>query len=104
MTVDLDSFASAREDVQATPRLSPLVARSILVDKEVVLEMERQAQNPPSVVTHVELDENGDKVLVVTNMNPNMQHDLELWNRVREYDKANTELRFTPVLSRKHKQ
>ena len=54
-----------------------------------------------------ELDENGDKVLVVyenTNMNPNIQHDLELWNRVREYYKANAELPFTPILSRKQKQ
>ena len=36
--------------------------------------------------------------------NPNVQHDLDLWMRVREYDKANAELPFTPVLSKKQKQ
>jgi hypothetical protein len=97
----------AHDDMQGSPSPNPLVASSIPVDKEAILEMKRLARNPPSMVTQAELDENGDKVLVVyenTNMNPNMQHDHELWNRVREYDKANAELPFTPVLSRKHKQ
>jgi hypothetical protein len=98
LTVDLHSSASSREDMptqhfvahndmQASPRPNPLVSRSIPVDKGTVLEMQRLAWNPPSVVTQAELDANGDKVLVVseyTNMNPNIQHDLELWNRVCE--------------------
>jgi len=29
---------------------------------------------------------------------------LESWCRIREYDKANVEIPFTPVLSKKHKQ
>ena len=36
--------------------------------------------------------------------NPNVQHGLDLWMRVREYDKANAARPFTPVLSRKQKQ
>jgi len=35
--------------------------------------------------------------------NLNVQHDLDLWMRVREYDKANTESPFIPVLSKKQK-
>jgi hypothetical protein len=41
----------AHDDVQASPHPNPLVASSIPVDKEAVLEMERLARNPPSVVT-----------------------------------------------------
>jgi len=49
----------------------------------------------------------GDKVLVVyetIHTNSNTQHDLDLWHHVREYDRANAELHFTSVLSRKQKQ
>jgi hypothetical protein len=36
--------------------------------------------------------------------NLNMQHDLELWHRIREYDKGSTKVSFPLVLSKKHKQ
>jgi len=50
-------------------------------------------------------DENGDKILTIyePHTNPNVQHDLDLWMRVREYDKANAKAPFIPVLSRKQK-
>ena len=68
--------------------------------------MERLAQNTRHMVTHAGTDENGEKTLFVyeTHNNSNIQHDLDLWHLVREYEKANAELPFTPVLSRKQKQ
>jgi hypothetical protein len=36
--------------------------------------------------------------------NPNIQHDLESWNRIKEYDKRAAKVPFTPVLSKKQKQ
>jgi len=68
--------------------------------------MERLAQNTNYTVEHSGTDENGDKILTVyePHSNPNVQHDLDLWMRVRDYDKANADIPFTPVLSRKQKQ
>jgi len=37
-------------------------------------------------------------------IHPNIQHDMELWQRVREYDQCVAEIPFTPVLSKKQKQ
>jgi hypothetical protein len=37
--------------------------------------------------------------------NARVQHDMDLWERIKEYDrKAAEEASFTPVLTRKHKQ
>jgi len=119
LTVDLEASASAREmsptqldsddahdDVQSSPHDGPLVVRSIPDDTAIFLEMERIAQNANYTVEHTGTNENGDKILTVfeSHSNPNVQHDLDLWMRVREYDKANAELPFTPVLSKKQKQ
>jgi len=119
LTVDLEASASSREMsptqldsddahdvVQSSPHDGPLVVRSIPDDTATFLEMERIAQNANYTVEHTRTDENGDKILIVfeSHSNPNVQHDLDLWMRVREYDKANAELPFTPVLSKKQKQ
>jgi len=119
LTVDLEASASAREisptqldsddahdDMQYSPHDGPLVVRSIPDDTATFLEMERIAQNVNYTVEHTRTDENGDKILIVfeSHSNPNVQHDLNLWMRVCEYDKANAELPFTPVLSKKQKQ
>jgi len=63
--------------------------------------MERLAQNTNYTVEHSGTDENGDKILTVyePHSNLNVQHDLDLWMRVRDYDKANAYIPFTPVLS-----
>ena len=68
--------------------------------------MERIAQNTPNMATQIETDEHGDKRMIVyeSHNNSNVHHDLEHWQRVRDYDKANAELPFTNVLSRKQKQ
>jgi len=34
----------------------------------------------------------------------NIQHDLDLWKRVRDYDERSATEDFTPVLTRKQKQ
>jgi hypothetical protein len=64
--------------------------------------------NPPSLVTQVaDSDEHGEKVLVVDeyiHSNPIIRQDSKLWHHIREYDKANVEMPFTPVLSKKQKQ
>lgn len=67
--------------------------------------MERLAQHTYTV-EQIWTDENCDKILTVyePHSNPNVQHDLDLWMRVRDYDKANAEKPFTPVLSQKQKQ
>jgi len=40
----------------------------------------------------------------VFHSNENIQRDMELWNRIQEYDKKSKEEEFTPVLSKKQKQ
>ncbi len=117
LTVDLEASASVREisptqhdvahdDVQTSPQDGSLVVRYIPDDTATFLEMERLSQNTNYTVEHSGTDENGDKILTVyePHSNPNVQHGLDLWMRVREYDKANAEIPFTLVLSRKQKQ
>jgi len=116
-TVDLEASASAKEmsqtqhdvehdDVQTSPQDGPLVVRSIPDDTATFLEMECLARNTNYTVEHSGTDENGDIILIVyePHSNPNVQHDLDLWMRVREYDKADADRPFTPILSRKQKQ
>jgi len=87
----------AHDDVQTSPQDSPLVVRSISDDTATFLEMERLAQHNYTV-EQTETDENGDRILTIyePHSNPNVQHDLDLWMRVRDYDKANAEKPFTP--------
>jgi hypothetical protein len=40
----------------------------------------------------------------VQHVNPRLQHDLELWQRIKEYDKKAEEEPFTVVLTKKQKQ
>jgi hypothetical protein len=114
LAVDLEVSASAREtsptqqfeahdDVQSSPQDNPLVVRSIPDDTATFLEMERLVQQS-SMEENTGTDNNGDRTLTVYHSNPTVQHDLDLWMRVREYDKANAEAPFIPVLSRKQKQ
>lgn len=100
-TVDLEASASAREmsatqldlddaheDVQTSPKVGPLVVRSIPDDTATFLEMERLSQN--YTVEHPGTNVNGDITLTFElHSNPNVQHDLDLGMRVRDYDKAN---------------
>jgi hypothetical protein len=120
LSIKLVSSASGREEslihqfvahdkLQNCSPLGPLIARFILVEAELVSEMERLDQNePPSLVTQaITSDDHGDNVLVgheYTHINPKIRHDLELWRRIHDYDVANAEMPFTPVLSKKHKQ
>ncbi|RHN41612.1 hypothetical protein MtrunA17_Chr8g0367921 [Medicago truncatula] len=119
LTVDLEASASAREmsptqldiddahdDVQSSPHDGPFVVRSIPDITATFLEMERIAQNANYTVEHTGTDENRDQILTVfePHNNPNVQHDFDLWMRVCEYDKANADLPFTPVLCKKQKQ
>jgi len=112
-TVDLEASASASKtsppqhfaahaDVHTRPQEDPLGVRSIPRDTASFLAMERLVQEG----VDSGLDEDGDRALIVyePHSNPNVQHDLDLWMRVREYDNANAEMSFTPVLSRKQKQ
>jgi len=58
-------------------------------------------------VTHVAASEDDNRVLVVheedTQINPIIQREIELWRRIRDYDKK-TVMQFTHVLSKKQKQ
>ena len=36
--------------------------------------------------------------------NVNIQHDIELWQRIQDYNQRSVEEPFTPVLTKKHKQ
>lgn len=60
--------------------------------------MERIAQNTPNMARQAGTDEHGDKRMIIyeSHNNPNVHHDLELWQRVCDYDKANVEL---PLMS-----
>jgi hypothetical protein len=91
------------DDVQTNPSEGPLVVRSISDDTATFLEMERLVQN--YTVENLGTDTNADSILTLEpHSNPNVQHDLDLWMRVREHDKANAESPFIPVLSKKQKQ
>jgi len=49
-------------------------------------------------------DEDGNMVLIVhenTHISPRIQHDMELWYHIHEYDAKAAEMPFTPVLSKK---
>ena len=91
--------------MQTRPLEDPLVVRSIPRDTASFLAMERMAQDGVYMVDSG-TDENKDIILTVyePHSNPNVQHDLDLWMRVRDFDKANAEIPFTLVLSRKQKQ
>jgi len=118
LSVELVSSASVREeslvqhfvvhnDVQPESPLGPPITRSIHVETELVSKMERLDQNEtPSLVTHGTYSDEH-KVLVVHEYTHNtliIQQDLELRRRIREHDKANAEMPFTPVLSKRQKQ
>ena len=36
--------------------------------------------------------------------NPRIRHDMDLWQRIKGYDKKSTEAHFIPVLSKKQKK
>jgi len=65
--------------------------------------MEKPVQH--YTVEHPGTDVNaGSMSMLEPHSNLNIQHDLDLWLRVRDYDKDNAELPFIPVLSKKQKQ
>jgi len=43
-------------------------------------------------------------VLPEVHNNPIIQHVMDIWHRIRDYDKKSAETPFIPVLTRKHKQ
>jgi hypothetical protein len=52
-------------------------------------------------------DADGNMVFVVhenTHNGPKIQHDMELWCRIHEYDEKEAAILFTPILSKKQKQ
>ena len=52
-------------------------------------------------------DAYGNMVLVVhenTHNSPEIEHDMELWLRIHEYDEKEAVILFTPILSKKQKQ
>jgi len=114
--VDLEASASAREmsptqldlvfahdDVHTSSQIGRLVVRSIPEDTTTFLAMEKLVQN--YTVEHPGTDVNaGSMSTLEPHSNLNIQHDLYLWLRVRDYDKDNAELQFIPVLSKKQKQ
>jgi hypothetical protein len=88
----------AQDDVQSSPPVFPLLT-----------DLERLEHNySPAIVTQVVgPDADGNMILVVhenTHNSLRIQHDLELWCRIREYDAKEVEMPFTPVLSKKQKQ
>ena len=95
--------------MQHSSPLNPPFSRPIPIETELVSEIEKLYQNEsPSLVKQVVAsDDHGDMVLVLheyTHSNPHIHKDLELWHHIRDYDKANVEMPFTPVLSKKQKQ
>jgi len=114
-SVDLVSPASAKEeslvqqfvaqdDVESSPLKSPFHVETDLLPDFKGLEH----NDSLAIVTKV-MDPyaNGSMVLVVhedTHISPIIQHNMELWRRIREYDEKAAEIPFTPVLSKKQKQ
>ena len=114
-SVDLVSSTSDREeplvqqfvaldDMQSSPRVYPLpVETDLLTD----LEWLKHNDSLAIVTQVVGPDVDGNMVLVVhenTHNSPRIQHDLELWHHVHEYDAKTSEMSFTPILSKKRKQ
>jgi len=106
--VDLVSSASAREespvqqfvaqdDVQSSPPISPLP-----VETDLLTDLEKLEHNDsPAIVTQVVGPDADDNMVLVVHENAHIstriQHDLELWRRIREYDAKAVEMPFTPV-------
>jgi len=90
-----------QDGVKTSPQDGPLNVRSIPDDNANFLEMDRLAHNTKYKVEQTRTDENGNIILTVyePQSNLNVQHDLDLWMCIRDYDKANAKISFTPVLS-----
>lgn len=70
-------------------------------NQEVVL-VEREVRNSDLATDDNNTIRHGDGL--VQHINPNIQHDMDLWQRICEYDKGTAEVSFTPVLSNKQQK
>ena len=75
----------------------PLV-RSIPVETELIVEMERLDQEDPQG------GERNSVTMEEAQINLKIHDSLDLWERIRAYDKENAASHFIPVLSKKQKQ
>lgn len=100
-------------DVQSIPNQSPMATRSIdnsVVSHEVVVisleGTEEVVQTDVNIHVSHNQDEHVDAEIQQQEIHPskNIQHGLDLWERVRQYDARLVAEDFTPVLTRKQKQ
>jgi len=92
------------------PAIPSFVANSVLVDNNICTQLllkddavpaavaivSSLAPTASSLATH--------EVGIVHHNNPRIQHDMEIWQRIKYYDKKVVETPFTPVLSKKQKK
>ena len=93
---------------------SPMAARSIdnyvVSHEDVVISLEGTEEvvqaNVNINVSHNHEDEHVTAEIQQQEVHPskNIQHGLDLWERVRQYDERSAVEDFTPVLTRKQKQ
>ncbi|RHN78082.1 hypothetical protein MtrunA17_Chr1g0161611 [Medicago truncatula] len=101
-------------DMHSVPNQSPMAARSIdnyVVSHEAVVisleGTEEVVQADVNInVSHNQEDEHVTAEIQQQEVHPskNIQHSLDLWERVRQYDERSTVEDFTPVLTRNQKQ
>jgi len=99
-------------DVHSVPNQSPMAARSVdnsVVSNEAVVISLEGTEEVVQADVNINVSHNQDEHVAVeiqqqVHPSKNIQHGLDLWERVRQYDARSAVEDFTPVLTRKQKQ
>ena len=101
--IDVLVDTSAVTDTQATQAASKGTTTNVdNVDREVsptVQLVDTEGAELEDINRPVIVREEG-----MTHINPRIQHDLDIWHKIKDYDKRAAENPFEPVLSKKKKQ
>jgi len=102
--VQKDAFVE-HADMQAGSRSSPLITNAVDVASVILVFVESSLDGLEIFAQEVD-PENGLERTAMPEVHSNsrIQHDMELWRCVRDYDKKSSESPFLPVLTRKQKQ
>lgn len=104
LQVQADHFVE-RNDVQSDSRSSPPVGRTVDLSLVSFEATEGSLDGTGNVEKEVVFQDGPTQnVMPEVHNNSRIQQDMELWRRVKEYDKKCAESPFLPVLTRKQKQ
>jgi len=91
--------------MQAGSHSSPIVTNSVDVASVIHVAVESSLDEFEIVAQEVDPEDGLERTTMPeVHSNSRIQHDMELWRRVRDYDKKCVESPFLRVLTRKQKQ